>query len=638
MATTIFILLALTALLAVGYAIFFNPGYSSSITTPLDTVYLDNNVTMAPQEEEEEEEDSETKGGYRLRTGDIYCCYVNHDTVFAVINDVDGAHVRGLLFQLNDGDEWVDTTSFVLTTRLFTYLLEIGDQKHKIHKKGVTLHSIVDGDWHELSDNNDSTYNFRAISYRQPDFVTLMDSRYKSRLFNVHEIKDITYAKNYGYWTEKSWDPSTAYSRILLEGIRGTLKYQLLNLGMDLYLPVSDKHKDVNKSQQLRPLILFIHGGAYYVGSKADPAIVMWCRDFAAKGYVCASIDYRMGFFPTHDEIERTGYMAAQDANAAMRFLVKNADKYSIDTQNLFVAGCSAGATTALNLAFMTEENRPLASYGYGNAAEKAKVLAAALAAQFNNNEQDGSNEDTIEELQQIDDKKITKKKKKEEKQRQKEETRNQKMLQDDLGPLTTSGNNIQASFHIRAVANMWGAVQQLDVLRNGHTDIVSFHGNADQIVPYNEGSPFQDTEKKLGQRLIGTLFGSYAITNYAQNIGLKAELHTIEGKGHAPHLNEDRSINRDVFDHITNGITRFFYSELVSQPVMISADSDNPRHFFISSQEVSRNRWHIEGGFIVAMTPHDIWVVWRKDALTRKLYASGIYKNGIAFNTEKAL
>ncbi len=631
----ILIALAVTALMVVGYALFFNPAYPSAVTSPSDTVYLDNIDTfVAP------EEDSETEGDYNVAVGETYCCFVNQDTAFAIISDVDGIHVQGHLFKVNSNNEWVDATPFSVTTRLFTYRLKIAGTEYKIYKKGFTLHSIVDGDWHEMSDSDDHTYRFRAVSYRQPDFATLVDNKYKDSQYVVHEVKDITYAKNYGYWTEKNWDSSSSYSKILLEGIKGTLKYQPLNLKMDLYLPFSDKLSASRSAHQRRPLILFIHGGGYYIGSKEDTAIVMWCRDFAAKGYVCASIDYRMGFFPTRDEIERTGYMAAQDANAAMRFLVSNANKYRIDTRNLFVAGCSAGAITALNLAFMTEEDRPTASYGYGYGGEKAKRLAAALEAQFSS-KVDSSKQTSGEETTQVDgkmQKKAQKQKKKEEKRKQREETKKQKILEDDLGALTTSGNNIEAPFHIRAVANMWGAMKQLEELENSHTNIISFHGNADQIVPYNEGAPYQDADTKIGKRLIGNLYGSYAITNYAKNIGLKAELHTFEGKGHAPHLNADRSINRPMFDRITLSITQFFYNEMVPQPVTIAADSDNPRHFFIASQEVNRCRWHIEGGFIIALTPRDIWVVWRKEVPTHKLYVSGIYNNDIAFNAEKTI
>ena len=56
--------------------------------------------------------------------------------------------------------------------------------------------------------------------------------------------------------------------------------------------------------------------------------------------------------------------MALQDAHAAMRFMVDHAKYYNIDTSNIFVGGASAGSITALNLAFMTDNDRPQAVKG----------------------------------------------------------------------------------------------------------------------------------------------------------------------------------------------------------------------------------------------------------------------------------
>ncbi|MCQ2307587.1 MAG: alpha/beta hydrolase [Bacteroidales bacterium] len=61
-----------------------------------------------------------------------------------------------------------------------------------------------------------------------------------------------------------------------------------------------------------------------------------------------------MGFLPFKRNIKRAGYAAIQDAHAAMRYLVENQSVYGIDTSMMFVGGTSAGATTALHLAFMT--------------------------------------------------------------------------------------------------------------------------------------------------------------------------------------------------------------------------------------------------------------------------------------------
>jgi carboxylesterase type B len=55
----------------------------------------------------------------------------------------------------------------------------------------------------------------------------------------------------------------------------------------------------------------------------------------------------------------RTGYMAAQDVSAAVRFFKANADKYRIDTNRIFLLGQSAGAVAILHALYMTRTSVP---------------------------------------------------------------------------------------------------------------------------------------------------------------------------------------------------------------------------------------------------------------------------------------
>ena len=64
---------------------------------------------------------------------------------------------------------------------------------------------------------------------------------------------------------------------------------------MDVYSPADD---DFNS----RPLIFFMYGGSFIGGSKTNPTMVDLCETFAKRGYVTASINYRLaedivGFF-----------------------------------------------------------------------------------------------------------------------------------------------------------------------------------------------------------------------------------------------------------------------------------------------------------------------------------------------------
>ena len=122
-----------------------------------------------------------------------------------------------------------------------------------------------------------------------------------------------------------------------------------LDLDMDIYQPVGDSLAGN------RPLVMMIHGGAFINGDKRQSEFEDWCRHFASLGYVAASINYRLGF---KLDVNRAGYRAVQDARAAMQYLLSRKD-LRIDPDRLFVAGTSAGAITALNVAFMRDDNRP---------------------------------------------------------------------------------------------------------------------------------------------------------------------------------------------------------------------------------------------------------------------------------------
>lgn len=148
---------------------------------------------------------------------------------------------------------------------------------------------------------------------------------------------------------------------------------------LDVYRPEDD---GVN-----RPAYLFIHGGGFTGGTKAKPEIVSMANDFASRGWVFFSIDYRTveelgtisgmteeqvvahysGFAPSEwtrtllagvDEPSDIAqlqqgiamYTAQRDARAALRWVVANADIYGINKDFITVGGASAGAITTVAL------------------------------------------------------------------------------------------------------------------------------------------------------------------------------------------------------------------------------------------------------------------------------------------------
>ncbi len=562
---------------------------------------------VAPIQQDVDEELSES---YALTIGACYKVIVNEDTAFVRITALQGGKVEGEVYPLQERSARVSPLPFTSVSRFFNSHLEFNGRTYTFKRAG-TLHSHVDGDIHLLFDKEGNSYRFQAISYRSRPIEMVEDSSYRKALYEVNIERDILYGMAKGYWTSNEWDTTKSYVRIALEGVRNAMTMIDLPLKLDLYSPQADGLAALYP----RPLILWLHGGAYYVNDKCEKSIVEWCKYFASLGYHCASIDYRQGFLPTRDGIERTAYMAVQDAHAAMRYLVHHAARYGIDTNALFVAGASAGSITALNLIFMTERERPASTYGYGVAGCRAKERALRAM----------NGEDEV--VHKVKTRGPKRPRADTTQRKESEET-------DNLGSICSSGNTLTTKFRIKAVANLWGAVYDVAQLSNSRTNIVSVHGDADLMVPYEKGYPFQD-QTKLGKYLVGELCGSAAIHRKACELGMRSTLVTLPGKGHAPQFDDNHCLNMPVFNLIKDSITGFFYDELVPTPACIRADSLDARHYYLTSMATDVLEWEIEGGFIVRQSQHDVWVVWRSDVANHSLRAAGRYHNGIAFSAQ---
>ena len=139
-------------------------------------------------------------------------------------------------------------------------------------------------------------------------------------------------------------------------------------LRMDVSIPANDTPPTCG-----RPLLIAIHGGAFMGGSKSTGAPPFLMKEFAQRGYVTASINYRLGMFQTASAINcnipnwnclnmadtaewyRAVYRGMQDAKGAIRYLLNQKDSLKIDPKNIFVVGESAGGFIALATAFIDD-------------------------------------------------------------------------------------------------------------------------------------------------------------------------------------------------------------------------------------------------------------------------------------------
>ncbi|MCS7298105.1 MAG: alpha/beta hydrolase [Bacteroidia bacterium] len=237
-------------------------------------------------------------------------------------------------------------------------------------------------------------------------------------------------------------------------------------LWANFFLPEGD-------SERQRPIIVLLFGGAYVSGSRNDADITHIARYFAARGYVAATIDYRIGVpLPIASEWIKAGIRAVHDLKAFIRFLkrsvVEMGNPYGIDTARIYVGGSSAGGFTALHAAYIT------------TASELAQVREA----------------DTT-------------------------------FLAAEGGIEGRSGNPGYSS-RFTAVFSLSGGILSLEwIQREKVPAVICMHGSADVVVPYRVGilSPINLQAA-----------GGYAIDSVAFQRGLYHALFTWEGQGHVPY------------------------------------------------------------------------------------------------------
>lgn len=108
----------------------------------------------------------------------------------------------------------------------------------------------------------------------------------------------------------------------------------------DLYIPTGLDEK------QNQFLILFIHGGSFNSGAKEDGDA--WCKFYASKGYITATVDYTL---QTHGQ-DASIYRMNQEIEAAVEAIKQKTASLGYRIVGMAPCGVSAGGTLAMNLAY----------------------------------------------------------------------------------------------------------------------------------------------------------------------------------------------------------------------------------------------------------------------------------------------
>jgi len=113
---------------------------------------------------------------------------------------------------------------------------------------------------------------------------------------------------------------------------------------LDLYTP---KPAASQPAPGPYPLVVFIHGGGWFSGSKDDPIVATYGPALVRQGFALASINYRLDpryTYPTQD----------QDVSCALGFLYHHAAAYRLDRSRIGLFGASAGGQLAAYAAMAT--------------------------------------------------------------------------------------------------------------------------------------------------------------------------------------------------------------------------------------------------------------------------------------------
>ena len=240
---------------------------------------------------------------------------------------------------------------------------------------------------------------------------------------------------------------------------------------VDLYLP--------RETDGPTPVLMYIHGGGWVGGSKE--ASVLRLLPWLERGWAVVNVQYRLGQVSLAPA-------AVEDCLCALRWVIANAEDYNIDPDRIVVTGNSAGGHLALTTGMI-----PAAS-GLDRQCPGSEELSVAAIINWYG---------------------IT-----------------------DVGDLL-DGENVK-SYAVRWMGSMPDRfeiakrVSPLTYVRGGVPPVLTIHGDADPVVPYQHAVRLHE---ELGQA------------------GVSSELHTVPGGRHGGFSRDETIAIFETIDRFLTGV-----------------------------------------------------------------------------------
>lgn len=352
-------------------------------------------------------------------------------------------------------------------------------------------------------------------------------------------------------------------------GVNTTYQGNVDSLYMDVYQPVGD-------TASKRPLMILAFGGSFILGERTDMAPL--CHYYAQRGYVTATIDYRLfdgPFVPFPDSVVFADVVvkAIGDMKASIRHFREDAattDLYKIDSNAIFIGGGSAGAIMALHVAYL----------------DSTDTIPPHIQTAIDNN--------------------------------------------GGLEGNTTM--NTQYSSEVQAVLNLSGALGDASWVDAGDVPVFSVHDDQDNIVPYGQGY------STVAGFPVSYLEGSQVIADTATALGIPNVLITIPNStGHVSYVN-DPQWQDSVFTGILVFLNEILCPAMTSiEPLAYATDVvvyPNP-----AVQEITIELSDLEGNYALVLYNNMGQEVFLKEGiaerqvtLSRQNLPAGIYYLKLVF------